>query len=84
MLITLPLLGRPGIGNHVIGGCLVVDVGLLLMSTQRVDTRAEREGQSGNADPFAGVVLLKVAPNGFDPQRVIPAIQAEVTLQLKG
>jgi hypothetical protein len=45
MLIALPLVGWPGIGNHVISGGPVIGLGLLMVSTQRVDARAKREGQ---------------------------------------
>ena len=83
MLIALPLLCWPRIGDHVMGGRLVIALCLLKVSTQRVDARAKRESQSGNAYPLAGVMLLQIAPDRCNPQGVVPAVEAKVTLQLQ-
>src|SRR3990170_2604794 len=61
-LVPLPLIRLTGHGDHVIERLFAVGVRSFQVTTQRVDTRAQRDEKSGCPDSFARVAPFELAP----------------------
>lgn len=73
-LIALPLRRLTRHGKHILIGFLGVVLGLIPFATQRVDTRAQRDKESGLPDSFTRKAPFQVAPLTLGGQYVVPAI----------
>jgi hypothetical protein len=56
--IARPILDGSDGGKHITQGFVAIGTGLGSVSTQRVDARAQRDGESGDADPLTRMTLL--------------------------
>lgn len=81
-LVALPLLRLAGHRDHVVVRFLGVCVRPVFVATQRVDTRAQRDEESGFTDAFARVMILQVAPLRLQLEDVVPPIHPEQALGL--
>ena len=74
-LIALPLVGLTGHTDHIVVRFLRVRLGSLRVATQRVDTRAERDKESGLAHALTGIAPLQVAPAFLKREDLVPPVE---------